>query len=100
MKKQDLGASADAETGSRPTGQAPAGLDASRFDPARVGDVVAGLAVDDLERFYAKRLRAYLAWKKTPEARGSSRVPMAFAAGWDACRETIATIRRRKGGGQ
>jgi hypothetical protein len=33
---KDLGASADAETGSRPAGQAPAGLDAPRFDPARV----------------------------------------------------------------
>lgn len=32
---KDSGASAGAETGSRPSGQAPTGLDASRFDPAR-----------------------------------------------------------------
>jgi hypothetical protein len=30
-----LGASADAETGSHPSDQAPVGLGASRFDPAR-----------------------------------------------------------------
>lgn len=43
--KEDSGRVAVGETGSRPTGQAPqAGLDATRFDPARVAAVVDELA--------------------------------------------------------